>query len=200
MNFKSSVRPAEPGETPAVHAAVEAAFGPEEGPTVARLVGALDAAGSTRASLVADLDGRIVGHVQLNRSWLDARRSLVDVLVLSPLSVHPDHQGEGIGGQLLDAAVAEAERLGAPAVFLEGDPGYYAARGWSAAGPLGFVKPSARIPDPAFQVVLLPAHQDWMRGALVYCEPFWALDCVGLRDPLLARLEGAGATEDGPPG
>ena len=29
-----------------------------------------------------------------------------------------------------------------------------------------------------------------MTGALVYCEPFWALDCVGLRDPLLAELGG----------
>ena len=28
-----------------------------------------------------------------------------------------------------------------------------------------------------------------MTGTLVYCEAFWALDCVGLRDPLLAELE-----------
>ncbi|MFC7497393.1 MULTISPECIES: GNAT family N-acetyltransferase [unclassified Nocardioides] len=194
MNFKSRVRAALPEDDASVRHLVEAAFGPDEGPTVARLVGALDDAGSTRASLVAELadrpDGGVVGHVQLNRSWVDARRALVDVLVLSPLSVHPDHQGQGIGRELLDAAVAEAERLGAPAVFLEGDPGYYAARGWSAAGPLGFTKPSPRIPDPAFQVVLLPAHEEWMTGPLVYCEPFWALDCVGLRDPLLAGLEG----------
>ena len=38
-----------------------------------------------------------------------------------------------------------------------------------------------RLPDPAFQVVVLPAHADWMTGALVYCDPFWAHDCVGLR-------------------
>ena len=24
-------------------------------------------------------------------------------------------------------------------------------------------------------------HEDWMAGALAYCDPFWALDCVGLR-------------------
>ena len=28
-----------------------------------------------------------------------------------------------------------------------------------------------------------------MTGPLVYCDAFWALDCVGLRDPLLAELE-----------
>jgi len=169
---------------------VEDAFGADEGPTVARLVTALDEAGSTRASLVAELDGQVVGHVQLSRSWVDAREALVDVLVLSPLSVAPAHQGKGIGAVLLEAARAEGDRLGAPAVFLEGDPGYYSARGWSPAGPLGFTAPSARIPAAAFQVVLLSAYEPWMTGPLVYCEPFWALDCVGLRDPLLAQLGG----------
>ena len=177
-------------DAPAVLRVVEAAFGPDEGPKVARLVTALDAAGSTRASLVAEADGLVVGHVQLSRSWIDARDALVDVLVLSPLSVAPDHQGRGIGTALVAAAVTEAERLGAPAMFLEGDPGYYGGRGWSAAGSLGFAAPSTRIPAPAFQVVLLPAYEPWMRGPLVYCEPFWALDCVGLRDPLLAQLGG----------
>ena len=28
-----------------------------------------------------------------------------------------------------------------------------------------------------------------MRGAVVYADPFWRLDCVGLRDPLLSRIE-----------
>lgn len=174
---------------------MKTAFGADEGPLVARLVGLLDASGSTRASLVAVVEGPggerdVVGHVQLSRSWVDARQALVDALVLSPLSVAPEHQGQGVGTALLAAAVAQAEALRAPAVFLEGDPGFYSARGWRAGGELGFTKPSARIPDLAFQVVLLPAYEPWMTGALVYCEPFWALDCVGLRDPLLARLGG----------
>src|SRR5207253_823698 len=117
---------------------------------------------------------RVVGHVHLSRSWVDARRALVEVLVLSPLSVDPARQREGIGTRLLAAAVAEAEALGGPAVFLGGSPAYYGARGWSPAGEHGFSAPSARIPDPAFQVVLLPAHESWMTGALVYGEPFWA--------------------------
>ncbi|WP_243060916.1 GNAT family N-acetyltransferase [Nocardioides sp. SR21] len=190
MNFKSSIRPAEPADAAQIQQVVEAAFGPDEGPTVAHLVTVLDESGSTRASLVAEVDGRVVGHVQLSRSWVDARKALVEVLVLSPLSVAPEHHGKGIGTELLAAAQSEAERLGAPAVFLEGDPGFYSARGWSAAGPLGFTAPSTRIPAPAFQVVTFDSHEEWMTGALVYCEPFWALDCVGLRDPLLAQLGG----------
>lgn len=171
-----------------VRRVVLSAFG-DEGSQVDAMVDALAAAGHVRASLVAEVDGRVAGHVMLNHSWLDARDRLVDVLVLSPLSVAPAHQGSGLGSALLDAAVSEAGRLGAPAVFLEGDPTFYSARGWRPGTGLGFTPPSVRIPGPAFQVVLLEGHQSWMTGALVYVDAFWSLDCVGLRDPFLREIE-----------
>ena len=40
-----------------------------------------------------------------------------------------------------------------------------------------------RIPEEAFQVIRLSAHEPWMIGTLVLADPFWAMDCVGLRDP-----------------
>ncbi|WP_436840569.1 hypothetical protein [Streptomyces griseoloalbus] len=43
--------------------------------------------------------------------------------------------------------------------------------------------PSLRIPEAAFQVARSSAHEPWMTGTFVYSEPFWAFDCVGLRDP-----------------
>ncbi|WP_205472539.1 GNAT family N-acetyltransferase [Nocardioides sp. SYSU D00038] len=182
------VRPAREDDGAALRSVAARAFG-DEGPLIARLLDALDAAGHTRVDLVAVDRGTVVGHVRLSRSWVDARERQVEVLVLSPLGVDPAHQQRGIGSALLEAAVAAAGELGAPAVFLEGDPGFYSARGWQPGSRHGFTRPSVRIPEPAFQVVLLPGHQDWMRGALVYGDPFWALDVVGLRDPLLRRLE-----------
>jgi hypothetical protein len=47
----------------------------------------------------------------------------------------------------------------------------------------GFRKPSLRIPDGAFQALRLPEYEPWMTGTLVYAEPFWRHDAVGLRDP-----------------
>jgi putative acetyltransferase len=167
---------------------VVTAFG-EEGSQVSAMIDALEAAGHVRASLVAEVDGRVAGHVMLSHSWLDCRERLVDVLVLSPLAVAPTAQGKGLGTALLAAAVAEARHLGAPAVFLEGDPGFYSARGWDPGADHGFTAPSVRIPGPAFQVQVLEGRQSWMTGALVYVDPFWALDCVGLRDPVLGQLE-----------
>ena len=101
----------------------------------------------------------------------------------------PGTSAQGIGTLLVSAAVDAAREVGSPAVFLEGSPDYYGTRGFERASARGFSRPSVRIPDPAFQVAVLDGHEEWMNGALVYCEAFWALDCVGLRDPLLAELE-----------
>lgn len=188
MSAAFGIRPETPADRTAVRRVVAAAF-ERHGEDVAALVEALGAAGHTRTSLVAEVGGDVVGHVQLNRSWVDARERLVEVLVLSPLAVAPEAQRTGIGTALLHAAVEAARESGAPAVFLEGSPSWYAARGFRRGSELGFERPSVRIPDPAFQVVTFPSREAWVAGRLVYCDPFWALDCVGLRDPLLAELE-----------
>lgn len=133
-------------------------------------------------SLVAeDDDGRVVGHVAFSRGWLDDPAALVDVLVLSPLSVRTDGQRRGAGSALVREALARASRRPEPVVFLEGAPGYYQRFGFLPAEGLGFDRPSPRIPAPAFQAVTLPSYRPDLRGALVYPEVFWAHDCVGLR-------------------
>lgn len=175
------VRGQRPGERPAVRDVIVGAF---DETVVADLAEALQDAPAGRygLSLVAELGGRLVGHVQLSWSWLDAPARLVDVLVLSPLSVVPDRQRQGIGSLLVNEALAGACRLGAPILFLEGDPRYYGRFGFLTAADVGFTAPSVRIPRAAFQVVTMPSYEASMTGALVYAEPFWALDCVGLRD------------------
>lgn len=134
---------------------------------------------------------RVVGHVMVSRGLLDARRELVDVHVLAPLAVLPQRHGQGIGAALVQAAVQASRAAGAPAVFLEGDPGYYARHGFVGAEPLGFRRPSLRTPAPAFQVSLGAGHEEWMTGTLIYSRVFWDHDSVGLRDPDLAQIEAA---------
>jgi putative acetyltransferase len=174
-------------ETSRDHAAVDVvhrlAFG-DHGDAVAALLPPLRRRARTRhgVSLVAEVDGEIVGHVMVTHAWLDAPRRLVDVHVLSPLAVLPAAQGKGTGGALVHAGVARIERRGGPAVFLEGSPHYYARLGFESASAAGFRSPSLRIPDAAFQVVRLPAWESWMTGTFVYPDVFWELDAVGLRD------------------
>ena len=188
MIDRLEIRPQRPEDHGRVRQVVAAAFG-EEGGRVVRMVDALDASRNTQTSLVAKVDGVLVGHVQLSRSWVDARERLVEVLVLSPLSIRPDKQKQGIGGALVTAAISAARLSGTPAVFLEGSPKYYSRLGFVRASEHGFLRPSLRVPEPGFQVALLDRHERWMTGQLIYCEAFWATDMVGLRDPLLAKVE-----------
>ncbi|XBB66126.1 N-acetyltransferase [Nocardioides sp. WV_118_6] len=191
METTPVIRPQTPQDDDAVARLIAQAFG-DEGTAVVDVWADVVARGLDRAQLVAvedDDEGRVVGHVGLSHGWLDARQALVDVLVLSPLSVAPDRQAAGIGTALLAAAVAEAERLGAPVVVLEGDPGYYSRRGWAPGAEHGIEAPSARIPGPAFQVVLLGGYEEWMTGRVVYREVWWEHDATGLRDPHLAQVE-----------
>jgi putative acetyltransferase len=173
-------RPEDPEDRAAVRRVITEAFG-DEGIKIADLAEALAASPNDRLSLVADQDGLVVGHVQLSRSWVDAPARLVEVLVLSPLSVLPADQSRGVGKQLVARAIEEAGKACAPLLFLEGSPAYYSRLGFQPGLRHGFSPPSLRIPDAAFQVVLLPAYEPWMTGALVYNEVFWAHDCVGLR-------------------
>lgn len=103
--------------------------------------------------------------------------------MLSPLAVAPELHKRGIGSALVRHGLETLAERGVPLVFLEGDPSYYSRLGFSPGGDLGFRKPSLRIPDAAFQAIRLPECEPWMTGTLVYAEPFWRHDAVGLRDP-----------------
>ena len=176
-------RPERPGEEAAVRALVADAFVAE--PVVADLVDGLRGSPDwiDGLSFVAEAEDRLVAHLLFTRGLLDAPRRLVEVLVAGPLGVASDCQRQGIGSALARFGLEQVRRRAEPLVFLEGSPVYYPRFGFAPGGPLGFRRPSLRIPEEAFQVLRLPAYEPWMTGTLVYSRLFWDFDCVGLRDP-----------------
>ncbi len=176
------IRPERQADRQSVDALHAAAFG-DRGAVVVDLLADLRRLLSDTAglSLVAEQDGQVVGHVLFTPALLDSPERLVDVEVLSPVAVSPPAQRRGVGSALIRAGIDRRAGSAVPVVFLEGDPAFYARLGFRPAGRLGFRRPSLRIPEPAFQAVLLPAHEPWMTGTLVYPRPFWDHDAVGLR-------------------
>jgi len=175
------VRAEAPADSAEVRTVVAAAFADE---TVAVLWEEL-AAGPRAASFVAVIDGAIVGHVGLSRGWVDSRDRLVDVHVLSPLSVLPAYQRRGVGRALVAAAIEATDAVGSPALFLEGDPRYYGRFGFVPAAQHGFAPPSPRVPPLGFQCVVLSAHEPSLTGRVVYPDTFWIHDRVGVRGEML---------------
>lgn len=183
MEVRVNIRPQSAAEDRDIDAVHQFAFG-AHGAKVVELLRVLreDTADDERLSLVATEDEAVVGHVLFTPSLLDSPAALVDVRVLSPIAVRPDRQGRGIGSALIRTGLELLDRIGVPLVSLEGPPEYYSRVGFTAAGPLGFRKPSLRIPDEAFQVAQLRSYEPTMTGTLVYSHAFWRADAGGLRD------------------
>jgi putative acetyltransferase len=177
------VRHEEPGDADAVAEVHREAFG-NHGDVVATLVDDLRTRLSDELglSLVAESRGVVVGHAMFSRGLVDAPTRLVAVEILGPVGVRPHAQRNGVATALIRRGLELVGARQVPAVFLEGDPGFYGRFGFIPAGTRGFRKPSLRIPDAAFQVLMLPSYEPWMTGTLVYPEPFWLRDSVGLRD------------------
>jgi putative acetyltransferase len=99
-------------------------------------------------ALVAELDGRVVGHVQLSKAWVGAD----EVLALGPIGVEPAHQRMGIGSALVAAALEEARRREGLAVILLGSPAYYGRRGFVPAARHGLRNPFTGVRDDGFEI------------------------------------------------
>jgi putative acetyltransferase len=146
-----------------------AAFGKQD---EVRLVEAIRASDEfvPELTLVADEDGRIVGHVMFSYSALEG--SDTRLLQLSPLSVVPDHQGRGIGAALTRKALRLADERGEPLVLVLGHPTYYPRFGFRPASSLGLQAPNPEWPDEVFMAVPLSAYDPALRGRVTFAPPF----------------------------
>ncbi|WP_427788410.1 GNAT family N-acetyltransferase [Brevundimonas diminuta] len=126
------IRPEQPEDLPAIHAVTRSAFiGVEHSSqTEAAIVDALRNAGALTLSLVAEQDGRIVGHAAFSPVRIDGRAS--HWFGLGPVSVLPQRQGHGVGSALINEGLAQLKRLDAEGCVVLGDPGYYARFGFTS--------------------------------------------------------------------
>lgn len=119
------IRPESAGDADDIRAINVAAFAghPYSQQTEHLIVDALRESGALAISLVADLDGRPVGHIAFSEAAVgDAPRGW---FLLGPVAVLPEHQRESIGSALVESGLAELRASGAAGCVLVGDPHFY---------------------------------------------------------------------------
>ena len=125
-------------------------------------------------SIVAEVEGTIVGHLLLSKAVITDKTN-VEVLVLAPVAVHPLHQREGIGGQLIREGLKRGKEAGYGLVLLIGHPNYYPKFGFKPARPFGLELSQFQVPDEVFMVCeLVEDALTGVKGELKYPPAFFA--------------------------
>ncbi len=81
-------------------------------------------------SLVAEVDGQIVGQVLFSPQTIRLLGENLHVVNLSPLAVAPAYQRQGVGAALVEEGHRVAKAKGYPLSFLVGHPPYYPRFGY----------------------------------------------------------------------
>jgi putative acetyltransferase len=145
VRLPPDIRPTLGTDLATILAINRAAFGQEE---EAELVDALlrDPTARPLVSLLAQDGGRGIGHVLFTHVDLVGTPTRLDAMILAPLAVLPECQGQGVGAALVRRGLSEAGDAGAGIVLVLGHPTYYPRFGFRAAGRLGLQAP---YPIPA---------------------------------------------------
>ena len=92
------------------------------------IIAALRASSALPISLVAEMDGRVVGHIAFSPVVMSDGSA--GWYGLGPVSVLPEYQRQGIGGALIREGLSRLKGLGAEGCCLVGHPGYYTRFGF----------------------------------------------------------------------
>lgn len=142
-----------------------------ESRTEALLVDLLRERGKSVISLVAQADGKIIGHILFSTVSIEPEYENWHALGLAPLAVLPEYQRQGIGKALVMTGLDRCRELGIDLVFVLGHPAYYPGFGFSRASDYGFTNEYQA--EEAFMVMeLKPGALDQFAGLVKYAPEF----------------------------
>lgn len=130
------------------------------------IIAALRAAKALTVSLVAEVDGRVIGHIAFSPVTIsDGARNWYG---LGPVSVLPAYQRQGIGKALIREGLSRLKDLNAKGCCLVGHPDYYRK--------FGFINPSELVVEGVPPEVFFALSFDGRtpQGAVVFHEGFKA--------------------------
>ena len=130
------------------------------------IINALRAAGALTLSLVAEIEGQIVGHIAFSPVKItDGAKNWYG---LGPVSVLPKYQKKGIGKSLINEGMSLLKELGGQGCALVGDPNYYERFGFRNYSELFH----EGVPQEVF--LTLPFTEKVPQGTVIFDEGFFA--------------------------
>jgi putative acetyltransferase len=160
-----AVRDEQPADLAAIRAVNDAAF---DQPLEGHIVDELRRHGAVRLSLVAEVDGHVVGHILFSPVISGGAEGLG----LGPMAVTPEHQRRGVGAALIAAALPRLRESGCPFVVVLGHHEYYTRFGFVPASRYG-LRCEWDVPDESFMVhVIDPAGTAAAAGLIRYRPEF----------------------------
>jgi len=139
----------------------------------ARLVDRLrETSGPSNLSLVAELNGQIVGHILFSPIMIDGTSSLKQATALAPLAVHPGHQYRGVGTALVRDGLIACRRAGHRIIVVLGHPDYYCRFGFTSATDNGMHPPFEVQPGALMVLELAPDALAGVSGIVRYPPAF----------------------------
>jgi len=167
------VRDEQPHDRDQVRIVNEAAF---ERSDEADLIDRLRDEGVVLASFVAEVDGKIVGHILFSRMTVETAHGPVAAVSLAPMAVHPDYQRRQAGSSLVRHGLTELRARGERIVIVLGHKDYYPRFGFSPEKARDLASP---FPPEAFMALELEdGALDGIRGKVRYARAF-GLDANG---------------------
>ena len=130
-------RSSKPVDTDLVEDLFAGVFGQSEGEREGKLVGRLARALLTATdrrdlyAFVAEDHGQIIGAICFSRLTFP---SDPEVFILSPVAIHGNHQGQGVGQALINHGLGELREAGVEYVTTYGDPAFYTRVGFRPIG------------------------------------------------------------------
>lgn len=160
-----TIRDEQPEDVVAIREGNRQAFGQDD---EGALVDGLRAGGAAMLSLVAVVEGRIVGHIMHS----PLRVGEVTGAALAPMAVLPAYQGTGIGSRLVTDSIRRLDDAGCLFIIVLGHPHYYPRFGFVPASTRG-ITCEWEVPDEAFMVLVLDeARMASVSGRAVYRPEF----------------------------
>ena len=165
-----SIRPEHQNDVAAIRQILEAAF---PSSAEARLVDLLREGDHLRISLVAEVEGELVGHIAFSPVEIDGAAVEGIGVGLAPVAIIPSHQRQGIGGRLIREGLAACQRAGYGFVVVLGWPDYYPRFGFIRADRRGLGNEYGA--DEEFMVLELRSGSIPENGGLARYGPEFAV-------------------------